>query len=173
MDTTTLRKQLLSLQNTETNILIRYVNEETGEIDPEAFKKLEHIGKTKNEIIASATESFHSFLELADLINKKLSRLRELEKIYKTTAESIKKILSQYVPEGEKIYTQDFMINWRKSSILIESEFFDIEDIEKTYPQFVEIKKRLKKADVKNFAKKGGKLPDGLAIVEKQNIQIK
>ena len=154
-------------------ILLQYVDEETGEIDPKAFEKLKALGKTKEEIMSSSMESYHNFNDLSKLISDKIKRLQNLKKIYDTTSDSIKNILSKFIPEGEKIYSEDYMISWRKSSIVALDSFSNIEDVEELFPEFVRVTKELKKPVIKNFAKNGGKLPSILKIIDKQNIQIK
>jgi predicted phage-related endonuclease len=91
---------------------------------------LENLGNKKSEIIDSATESYHSFMELSSLVNEKLARLENLEKIYKTTATSIKKVLGNNLVEGEKINTVDYQISWRKSSSIEIDELMEPVDIE-------------------------------------------
>lgn len=172
MNSTDLRKQFLTIQNNETNILLKYVDEETGEIPENIFEILESLGNKKNDIITSATESYHSFMELSYLVNEKLTRLKNLEKIYTNTANSIKKVLGNNLIEGEKINTPDYQISWRKSSSVEIDEFLEPTDIESKFPNCVKTEKTFIKSELTKLLKEGVKI-SGIKRVEKQNIQIR
>jgi hypothetical protein len=172
MNSSDLRNQFLSIQNNETNLLLKYVDEETGEIPENIFETLENLGNKKSEIIDSATESYHSFMELSSLVNEKLARLENLEKIYKTTATSIKKVLGNNLVEGEKINTVDYQISWRKSSSIEIDELMEPVDIEIQYPHCVKTVKTFIKPELSKLLKESVKI-EGVKISEKQNINIK
>lgn len=171
-DLTHLRQQMKDFQNAEANLILEYMDEETGEIPESIFQDLGTIGHNKDVIIASAVASHNEFTELISYIDAKLERLSKLKKVYSRTSSSIKTILANNLTEGENIHSDNFMISWRKSSSILIDGFASLKDIEEKHPEAVKTTKDFNKTELKRLLKEGVKI-EGVTIEEKKNLQIK
>jgi len=147
------------------------VNED-GEVQDEELLGL--AASLKEEGIELSAKSFIAVSELSDMVASEIKRLTEIKNRYETYKENLKKILTKLVPEGEKYDFGTVKVSWRKSEVVEVDDFdFNIDKVEKEFPELVKVTKELKKTEVKKALKEKGILPEGVIIKEKMNIQIK
>jgi len=139
-----------------------------GEISDFLNHKLESLDVEKELKIGNICRFYKSLLAEADMVKGEADKLTERVRITKNKAESLKKYLSHFIPEGEKFADEHTKISWRKSeSLFIKDD--DISYVPEDYQRVVvSADKVALKKDIKS-----GKTFEGISLVEKQNIQIK
>lgn len=110
---------------------------------------------------------------LAEMIDGEIKRLQALKKSAVSKSETAKRIIGKLLPKGEKMDLGDVKFSWRKSSEVVCDEFLDLADLAGKHPELVKISHELRKTEVKNMLKDTGIIPDGIRIIENQNLQIK
>ncbi|MBR5584055.1 MAG: siphovirus Gp157 family protein [Lachnospiraceae bacterium] len=140
------------------------VDMETGEIlDIEMLESLQMAFDEKVENIALWIKNLNSE---AEAIKKEKDSLSARQKACENKADDLKKYLSSFL-NGQRFKTPRVSISYRKS------ESVDVSDISKLDPEFFKVvQPEADKTKIKN-AIKSGMLLQGVALVEKQNIQIR
>lgn len=140
------------------------VDMETGEIlDIEMLESLQMAFDEKVENIALWIKNLNSE---AEAIKKEKDSLSARQKACENKADDLKKYLSSFL-NGQRFKTPRVSISYRKS------ESVDVSDISKLDPEFYKVvQPEADKTKIKN-AIKSGMLLQGVALVEKQNIQIR
>ena len=172
------RGTLYKVNNEITRLILKNVDEETGEIADSVMEELTALDLTKDQLTNDIALSYFDYAAFVnhsenDPIIIEAKRKLDLAKNYKRTVESLKNILTKIVPEGVTIETPDYKISWRKSEAVETSEFLDLSKIAVGYPDLIEIEYKLKKAEVKKRIKDNLPIPEGIFIMKKQNLQIK
>ena len=129
--------------------------------------ELDSLLLSKTDKIESLAIYHKNELVFADMIDAEIKALQKRKKAHQTKAEGLKTYLSSYVTD--KMETPRVKISFRKSAGLSYAEDFFAEDLPtelqtiKITPCASAIKSRIQR----------GEIVEGVALVEKQNIQIK
>lgn len=148
-------------------------NLETGEMLPEAEQAINGLALGKEQVIHSVAMVNIQGSAVVDMIDTEIKRLQALKQSAESKVNTAKRLLSKMIPQGEKVEFADVKISWRKSTEVLTDEFIDLEDLEKTYPDLVRVKRELSKSAAKELHKNTGMLPSGISIITKQNLQVK
>lgn len=144
-----------------------FVDTETGEIiDTQAISELEMDKDKKIRNIACWIRNLESDeKELAEQIK----RFNERKTATKNKKESLKAYLAAFL-DGKKWENDEVKISWRRSESVEIDNGIDVRCLPEEYLRYKdpEVNKTLLKTDLK-----AGKIINGCALVEKQNIQIK
>lgn len=165
-------REELRIRNNAIARLIHENIDDDGVIPDAISDELEKIESERTAITTGVLDGLTGYKTLADAVKAKIDRLKKLEKYYRNTEQSLKKILLKVVPEGENILTEDYAITWRTSEFIDVDIFVSVADIEEKFPSAVIVKKEISKAELKRLLKAGAKI-DGVEIKKRNNIQIK
>ena len=157
---------------------IENIMEDEDSYDPEtgeflAEMRITDLTKSKNELYHDLCIYSLAYSAKAAMIDTEIKRLQALKKSADSKTATIKRMLTNLIPAGEKLDLVDVKISWRKSETVVPDEFLDLHKMYSKYPGLVKRTYELSKTEVKNFKKATGVLPEGVRIVENQNIQIK
>lgn len=152
-------------------LIDEYVDIETGELLPEAEQRLDELQLARQEKIVNIGLFVKNINYYIETIKAEKKRLAFLEKTATNKLEFLKNYLKYNLEPGEKIQSPQLNISWRKSVSVEETDAFNIELIEKSFPNLIRIKKELDKMEAKKILKDVNIV--GLKLVEKNNIQIK
>lgn len=172
MKLTELHDEIRIRNNNLAKTIEHFVDQETGEVSEEALEILQKEEKNRIALLTNIFDGITGYGTLADAVKMKLDRLKRLEKYYRNTETSLKKMVGKLVPEGENINTEDFAITWRKSNFVDIDDFVNLVDIESKYPEAIKTEKSYNKMVLKKLLKEGAKI-EGVELRTKQNIQIK
>jgi len=172
MKLTELHNEIRIRNNNLAKTIEHFVDQETGEVSEEALEILQKEEENRTVLLTNIYDGVTGYKTLADAVKMKLDRLKSLEKYYRNTETSLKRMISKLIPEGENINTSDFCISWRKSSYLDIDTFASLLEIEKKYPKAVKTEKSFDKTELKRLLKAGEKIED-VEIKTRINIQIK
>ena len=162
-------QKLNSINNNIINIIAQNTDEETGEISDEVLEHLEKLQLRKDEITKVAGISYHQYKALSEQVAAEKKRLYDLEKNYKNSMESFKKMLDKIL-QGDTFEYESFKASYRKSTSYDLADGFEVDEIP---VEFQRIKRELDKTECKNYHKSTGTLPLGVVIKENNNLTIK
>ncbi|MBK7380464.1 MAG: siphovirus Gp157 family protein [Ignavibacteriales bacterium] len=165
-----MNKNLYGINAQVESLLDNSVDEETGEIQDGVFEQLQELALTKQELIKHTSLKYKDVLGEINKVSTEIERLSAYKKQLSSLNDRIKRHLSANIMEGEKIKELEYEISWRKSeTIELDDITFDIDKLERDYPECVRTKKEVDKIALKKMAV----LPEGVTKITKQNIQIK
>lgn len=147
-------------------------SEETGELLPEVRDKLETLSQSRSDLVYGLAQYNLYCADMEEVVKKEIKRLQAVQTRLQKKAESVKKTLKAFIPEGENVDFGTVKVSWRKSSHVITDEVLDLEELEKACPQLVKHSRELKKEEVKKYFKATGLVPLGCEIIEKNNLII-
>lgn len=141
------------------------IDPETGEIIDDT-SRLDELLLARDEKIENIALFIKNLDAEAKAVKAEKDNLAKRQKSIENRAEWLKKYLADNL-QGESFKTAKTVISWRKSEVI---EIRSMDDVPEDYLKFKEPeadKVALKKAI------KAGQVFDGIALVEKNNIQIK
>ena len=139
-------------------------NEETGEIyDEQAIMELQIAREDKLEGIACLIKEAKA---MAEAIKAEKAKLYERQKAEEAKVESLKRLLTKCMDDGEKFKTARAAISWRKSQSV------EVQDEALIPEEYLKVVTEPNKTAIKLAFERGEEVP-GVTIVEKSNIQIK
>lgn len=149
------------------------VDQLTGEFTLEASAKFESLQLERADMVKSIglANIFHN--SQADSVSAEIKRLTEIKKYYESKAEAAKKFLQKHLEVGEKFDFDTLKISWRKSESVESDELLDLSKQEYNLVTKTKIVYELDKNLIKSMVKQGMPIPEGIKVVEKQNLQIK
>ena len=163
------QNKLNSINNSIVSIIASNVDEETGEISEDVIEQLDKLQLSKDEITKVAGISYHQYKMLGEQVAAEKKRLYDLEKSYKSSMESFKRILEKIL-DGDTYECENFKVSYRKSTSL---DLDDGVDIIEVPTQFQRVKIELDKTALKEHLKTTGTLPNGVIQKENKNMVIK
>lgn len=149
------------------NAIMECVDQETGEIIDTAM--LDSLQMERDRKIENIGLWIKNLLSDAEAIKSEKNSLASRQKAAENKAASLKKYLEGYLG-GEKFKTAKLSISYRKSESIETTDSFDISDIPIDYLTIKE--PEIDKTACKKAIKDGVVIP-GIALVKKNNIQIK
>ncbi len=155
------------------DVLGYLVNEETGEINPIAEAELEALEKEREVKIVNCGLFIKNAEAYIASVKEEESKLRDRRKVFEKRVDWLKRYLEAHLPPGEKIDLANLRISWRKSEAVEVDDTADLQTINFSNPELVELTLSLKKREMKEYIKTTGVSFQGIRLVEKQNIQIK
>ena len=164
-------KETRKINNEIRSLILSLVDEETGEITPEANEILKKKEKEKEDVLMALGETTVRFSELENSLNEQIKRLQEIKKSYTKKKEAFKKLLKENILEGTKIYSDYFTISWRKSSFVDVDEM--LVDFENLPADLKKVRIEVNKTKVKEWVKEGKPIPEGIMVLQKNNLIIK
>ncbi len=165
-------KKEIRIRNNNIAKLIENGVDENGVISDETLLALEGAEEKTLTIIEGTFEGIQGYKTLADAVKSKIERLKNLEKYYRNTENSLKGLMLKLIPEGENYNTENFAISWRKSKFVEIDEFTSLKDVEAKHPETIKTVKTFNKVELKKLLTKGVEI-EGVKISEKLNIQLK
>ena len=154
------------------SILEENVNLETGEINEIAFKQIEGLELSKEEIIHQVGLSAINFANNALSVDAEIKRLQSIKKARQSASDWLKKQIRSLVKEDEKFSFNDLEIKWGKSKRIV-AEDVNLKELSRSHPHLVNVEYKLNKTECKMELKESGVLPEGITEIENKNIQIK
>jgi|GEM_PF-5291738 len=137
-------------------------------------KDFEELQLERSEKIQNISLLFKNISAFQDAITAEIKSLTERKKILQNKLDSVKNYLQNNLVAGEKFNESNFSISWRKSeSIEIDPILFNEVNFAKEFPDLVKTKIEVDKVKLKELIKTTGVLPDGIELVQKQNLIIK
>ena len=167
-----IHNKLNNINNNIVTIIAQNTDEVTGEISPEVIDQLDKLQLSTEEITKVAGISYHQYKMLAEQVAAEKKRLNDLEKNYKSSMESFKKIMDKILG-GDSFECESFAVKYRRSQSVEVDEDINMIDFYNEYPLLTDIKMSVLKNEVKKYQKDTGMLPQGVKIVDKQNMVIK
>lgn len=172
----TIKRNIYEIDNAIIDILDNDIDQETGEVIPDISKQLDALQMSKQALVQNVALYFKELSLFQDGVKAEKKRLADMDSQIGNRLDKIKHYLSQ---NAEPIETSQFKISFRKSEAIeidqsyLNSQLMTDQDylnaLEKDFPELVEIKRSLKKSEVKKLEF----MPVGVTRVHKQNIQIK
>lgn len=162
---------LYSIDREINRIIFESMDEETGELLPETFERLESLEVTKGELIKNLTLKYKEINSFISVISEESKRLANLKKVTENNLERIKNYLLNNVKEKES--NELYSISFRNSEAIEVGDLVDFDSIEILYPEMIRVKKEIDKTEAKRVYKETGILPDGITFVERKSIIIK
>lgn len=149
------------------NNLFNSVDEETGEVSPEAVKNLSDLQIQKEEKLDNIAAYIKNLLAEADMIKTEEANLKARREAKEKKAESLKNYLAAAL-DGEKFESSRVSCSWRKSEVV------NIPDVELIPDEYKKIKTDISadKAAIKKALKSGEEVR-GAFLETKNNLQIK
>lgn len=144
-------------------------SEETGELLPEAARKIQALELGKERIIKDVALYAIQSGSASDLIASEIKRLQGLKKSVDVKQESAKRLLKSVLTEGEKYQFENVKISWRKSESVEVDELINIGDLP---DEFVKVEKSVRKDEIKKAFKSNKVLPEGISIKINNNLVI-
>ena len=164
-----IHNKLNNINNNIVTIIAQNTDESTGEINSEVIDQLDKLQLSTEEITKVAGISYHQYKMLAEQVAAEKKRLNDLEKNYKSSMESFKKIMDKILG-GDSFECELFSAKYRKSSSYDLVEGATIEDVPDYY---IRVKKELDKTKVRDNHKSTGTLPSCVIQKENNNLVIK
>jgi len=150
------------------------IDQNTGELTEEAIKKLDSLEIQKKDLIHYVGLSYFNYKAESGKVDAEIERLQNIKKHYTTRENSAKKLLSKYVRLGEELKFDNLEIKWQKNPPSIETDgFVDLAELEKQQPELVNLEYSLNKKKVKELAKAGQPLPQGIRVKQDYSMRIK
>ncbi len=172
----TIKRNIYEIDNAIIDILDNDIDLETGEVKPDISEQLDALQISKQALVQNVALYYKELSLFQESIKTEKKRLADMDSQIGNRLDKIKNYLSQ---NAEPIETPQFKISFRKSeSIELDQNYLNdnlISDqelflaLEKTHPELIEMKRQLKKAEVKKLKV----LPQGLVKEVHSNIQIK
>lgn len=162
--------QLYYINKDIEDILFNSVDEETGEILPEAFEKIEALELKKEDLIHNVGLANVQAKMNESAVSEEIKRLQAIKKSLTSRKEAAKRFLEKHLEPGTKFEFDNLKISWRKSQEVVLDELTEVDDLP---DEFVRVKKEVDKTAIKNSYKATNTLPEGVKVIDKQNIQIK
>lgn len=144
------------------------IDEETGEIDPEALDRLKELNIAKDQKIENCALVIKNLNAEADAIKAEAKKLTDRARQNAKKVEWLKEYISNAL-NGEKMTTARVSISYRKSKS-VECSLDDITVLPKEFLRFGD--PELNKTEIKKVIEAGGTV-EGCSIVEKTSMQIK
>ena len=149
------------------NNLLTSVDEETGEVNPEALQNLSDLQVQKDEKLDNIGAYIKNLLAEADMIKAEEANLKARREAKEKKAERLKDYLSTAL-NGEKFESPRVSCTWRKSEVVTIPDLEAIPDeYKKTKTEISADKTAIKKAI------KAGQEVKGATLETKNNLQIK
>lgn len=161
--------KLSKINNDIVHIIALNTDPDTGEINDEVLNQLDKLQLRKDEITKVAGISYHQYKALSEQVSAEKKRLYDLEKNYKASMESFKKMLDKIL-QGDSFECEHFKASYRKSTSFDLADGFEVDEIP---VEFQRIKRELDKTECKNYHKSTGTLPLGVIQKENNNLVIK
>ena len=171
MNVTELRNEI-RIRNNNMARIIENGTDDDGVLTDEAFEILLKADENTDVLRLGVFEGINGYKTLADAVKGKMDRLKNLEKYYRNTETSLRKLMLKLVEEGENYNTEDFSISWRKSSYLDIDEFASMKEIGSKFPDAIKIEKTFRKDVLKKIIKDGEEI-DGVQLKNRNNLVIK
>ena len=140
--------------------------ENDGEISDIIAERLEGLQQDRDVKIGNICRYIKSLNGEAEMVKAEANKLTDRAKVTENKAEFLKKYLSGFIPEGQKFSDENSKISWRKSKSIIISEHAEIPE------EYQKVTVEPDKTALKKAVESGEKIT-GVALLEKQNIQIK
>lgn len=171
-----IKRNIYEIDNAIIDIFDNDIDQETGEVKSDISEQLDALQMSKQGLVQNVALYFKELSLFQDSIKTEKKRLADMDSQIGNRLDKIKNYLSQ---NAEPIETPQYKISYRKSeSIELDQDYLNdnlISDqelfltLEKTHPELIEMKRQLKKAEVKKLKV----LPQGLKKEIHSNIQIK
>jgi len=137
-------------------------------------KDFEELSLERSEKIQNISLLYKNLSAFQEAISAEIKNLTERKKTLQNKLDSIKNYLQNNLVVGEKFNESNFSISWRKSeAIEIDPILFNEVNFAKDFPDLVKTKIEVDKTKVKEMIKTTGVLPDGIELIQKQNLIIK
>jgi len=152
------------------NTLIQNLSEN----DNFSEKDFEELSLERSEKIQNISLLYKNLSAFQESISNEIKSLTERKKILQNKLDSIKNYLASNLKQGEKFNEPTFSISWRKSeTIEIDPILFNENKFATDFPNLTKVKIEVDKLKLKEMIKSTGVLPDGIELVQKQNLIIK
>jgi len=167
--------KLYEYKNEIKKLIDESVDPETGELSQEASEQLDLLYSNKLEKISDVVFFIKNEQSFVDAIDVEVKKLNDKKKFVINRVNFLKDYIKRNINEGEKIDQPSFTISWRKSESVEVDIIMDLEELHKTSPEIIKqnISYSVDKVKAKEIFKKTGILPEGISIVQKNNLQIK
>ena len=164
-----IHNKLNNINNNIVTIIAQNTDESTGEINSEVIDQLDKLQLSTEEITKVAGISYHQYKMLAEQVAAEKKRLNDLEKNYKSSMESFKKIMDKILG-GDSFECESFKCSYRKSTSFDLEEGCSVDDIPE---DFHRVKIELDKTKIRDHHKSTGMLPEGIIKKENNRLVIK
>ncbi len=167
--------KLYEYSNEIKKLIDESVNSDTGEISETISQQLDKLYTDKLQKIGDIVLFIKNEDAFIDAIDNEIKKLQEKKKVVKNKTAYLIEYIRRNITEGEKIEQPNYTISWRKSSSIELEDIIDLEEMHERNPELVKkkISFEVDKIRAKEVYKKTGVLPEGLKIIEKNNLQIK
>lgn len=167
--------KLYEYSNEIKKLIDESVNSDTGEISETISQQLDKLYTDKLQKIGDIVLFIKNEDAFVDAIDNEIKKLQEKKKAVKNKTAYLIEYIRRNITEGEKIEQPNYTISWRKSSSIELEDIIDLEEMHERNPELVKkkISFEVDKIRAKEVYKKTGVLPEGLKIIEKNNLQIK
>lgn len=160
--------------NLEIENLFELIEEDDTDENPGALaKQIDELKLRRQEKIQNICLLYKNLNAFQNAVADEIKNLQQKKKQLENKIEFIKNYLKNNLFEGEKINGENYSISWRKSESIEVSPLIDEKKFAEQYPELVSIKIEIQKSKVKELIKSTGLIPEGIDLVEKQNIIIK
>jgi len=150
--------------------LQKFINEETGEVDSLEIEKVE---MQKVEKVTNLVHIFKEYEYESEKFKSEIEKLQDRKRVSDNAIKSLKTYI-ELLADGEKYEGVSFKIGFRKSeSIEIDELNINVQNLKVLIPGAVIIEYKFNKSKIKEYYRINKTLPEGVSIVEKNNIQIK
>lgn len=145
-----------------------------GEISDYLGQLLDMLSDEKDAKVGNICRYIKSLKAEAEMVKTEEKNLADRRRVTENKAESLKRYLAGFMKEGEKFADENSKVSWRKSSSveIAESYIFN-----QAPEEWLRVTTAWDKTAIKNDIKKdieaGRAIPEGVALKEHQNIQIK
>ena len=164
-----IHNKLNNINNNIVTIIAQNTDESTGEINSEVIDQLDKLQLSTEEITKVAGISYHQYKMLAEQVAAEKKRLNDLEKNYKSSMESFKKIMDKILG-GDSFECEHFKCSYRKSTSFDLAEGATVEDLE---DGFQRIKPEVDKKAIATYYKETGIIPQHIIRNKNNNLVIK
>lgn len=151
-----------------------YDNFEDENLD--LVEKLNEIKLERQEKITNITLMYKELAGFILAVENEINKLKEKKRIAENRLDNLKNYLSNYVlTPNEKIKTEQYTISWHKSESVEIDPSIDLTILANQYPDLfdIEINIKPKKLKIKEYIKNNNINPEGIKILEKNNLIIK
>ena len=150
------------------------VDEATGEILSDRYEELMALEMGKEDVVKHVALSYKDLEGEIQKATCEKKRITDIETRLKKLQERARLYLKDNLEPGKNIKTLSYEIKWTYSeSIEVDDILVDYDELKEIDPDLVRVKEEVNKVKAKELYKKNKVLPEGLSIVQKQNLTIK
>ncbi len=166
--------QLYEINKEIQEIIETCVDEETGEISQEAEERFSKLQLKREDIIHSVGLSYFQNQAKSEAVMNEIRRLQAIKKQFDSKQNTCERLIKKTVKLGEEFKFENLQIKWKKNPPkVVTDDLLDLNEVQSSFPELVKVEYSLDKNLVKQYAKDGKPLPEGIKTVQDFSLTIK